>query len=703
MKERKMTPLKEAASEIRELSEKLLRYQYEYYVLNAPTVPDLEYDRLFDRLLALEREHPELGRPDSPTLRVGSDLSAELPEVRHTIPVLSLDKSYTPDEVLAWIRKTTVNAKTDLSFTVEEKIDGVSIVLYYEQGVLVRAVTRGNGLVGNDVTANVKTIGSVPLRLLTRLDVVARGEIYLPVTKFQAINSRMEMPYANPRNLAAGTLRRLKSAEVATVPLDIFVYEGFFSTTLASHIEILEELENSGFRLNRRIGCFSSIGFSVQMIKRHPGWVFGTFRDMPEYILQAAEKRKDLDYEIDGLVIKVNEIAVRDRLGYTGHHPRWAVAYKFDAPQGVTKIKEIDIQVGRTGRITPVARVEPVTIGGSVVSNVTLHNQDYISMLEAAPGDTVAVSKRGDVIPAMERVIEKGENSAAVWQMPLICPACGKGLTVKGAHHFCLNKECPAQVKGRILFFIGTGQMDIENLGPETIDVLMKIGLIKDIPDIYTCNYDNLLEHAGFGPKKISLIKAGVEKSKSKPFRIVLQSLGIPELGQKAAELLLEAGFTDIQALFEAARKKDIESLLAIPGIGEKTAWTLIEEFNDPGLKAMVTKLKAAGLSFSEEKGETVLEGEQIFTGQTWCVTGSFEYFNPRSRAMDLVKKHGGRTVSSITGKTTHLLAGSGAGSKLQKAGALGIHIVTESEFIEMLKNSGVSVLPIDHDHSVIV
>ncbi len=672
--------------EIDELSEKLRRFQHEYYIDNRPTASDAEYDRLFDRLQELERTHPELVKPDSPTHRVGSDLASELPEVNHTIPVLSLDKAYSAEEVVGWMRKLSVQARRDLSFTVEEKIDGISIVLYYREGLLERAVTRGNGLVGNDVTANVRTIAAVPLRLPRPVTVAVRGEIYLPLDRFDELNSRLEQPFANPRNLAAGTIRRVKSAEVARVPLNIFVYEGFFTPPLESHTRVLEELKALGFRLNPRSRVFST-GADPSGL----GELFETpeptagLDAVKEYLETAARERSQLPYEIDGLVIKVNQAEVREALGYTGHHPRWALAYKFESPQGETRVTAIEIQVGRSGRITPVARVEPVLIGGSTISNVTLHNQDYINLLELAVGDRVAVSKRGDVIPAVEGVLEKNEEGYTTYQIPSQCPSCGTRLVLKGAHHFCPNPDCPDQIRGRLFFFVGKKQMDLENLGPETMEVLIRQGLVRDIQDIYTFDPESLLGQPGFGEKKVAAIKAGIEASKKRPFRRVLASLGIPELGLRGAELLVEGGFSSLEALYAAVEAGDPSAFTGIDGIGEVTADIIIRELSRPEVKARLRGLKEAGLSL-EETSSAAPKEDQIFQGQTWCVTGSFDNFKPRSQAEEEIKKRGGKVVSAVTGKTTHLLTGEGGGSKREKALEAGAVLVDEGLFLSLLR-----------------
>jgi len=691
--------------EIRKLSDLLSLYQHAYY-LNKPLVSDLEYDRLFDSLLVFENNNPELKFPDSPSMRVGSDLVKDIPEVNHTIPVLSLDKGYTVDSIRDWMDKTISKVGNDLSFVVEEKIDGVSIVLYYKNGILDLAATRGNGSVGNDITDNVRTIKSVPLRLTEAVDIVVRGEIFLPLAEFENLNSQMEVPFANPRNLTAGTLRRKKSIDVAAIPLDIFIYEGFPDKVELNHVEILGYLKKLGFKVSNSIGVFSPSAPSASSHSTGSGttgteetgtedsgggdvdplWFRGGFNSLSGYVEKCTKERGNLPYEIDGLVIKVNETDVRESLGFTGHHPRWAIAYKFESPEGITTIKGIDIQVGRTGRITPVARVEPVLIGGSTISNVTLHNQDYINLLELAPGDTVSVSKRGDVIPAVERVVDKNEDGNSVWQMPSTCPSCKGRLIKKGAHLFCNNLQCPDQIKGKIFFFLGKNQMDIDNFGPETADFLIEKDYIKRIPDIYSFNYKILEGSSGFGSRKIELITFGVKKSLDQPYRRVLPSLGIPELGKKAVELLISAGLRDVDNLIKIALEKDIDKLVAIKGIGERTAGIIITEFSSKIVLDLINDLKSAGLNFREEELSQENLPPQIFENQIWCITGSFENFKPRSVAGEEITKRGGKTTTSVTSKTTHLLAGESAGSKLTKAQNLGTKIVSENEFMEILK-----------------
>lgn len=664
----------EIRQEAESLAARLRELQHHYYVLNTPLVSDLEYDRLFDRLVALEAEYPELQDENSPSQRLGSDLSSELPEVRHSIPVLSLDKAYAEAELDAWISKLKLQGAT--RFVIEEKLDGSSLVLYYKDGRLERAVTRGNGLIGNDVSANVRTIGSIPLVLPEPRTGPVRGEVFLRKSDFEKINQDQESAYANPRNFAAGSLRRVKSSEVAKVPLRIFVYESFFEGGADSHWENIEDLKRLGFPVNPR----STLLEGDRVLE-----------DLRDYLRKESSQREGLDYEIDGLVLKVDSILLREQLGYTGHHPRWAIAYKFENPQGMSRVLSIDVQIGRTGRATPVARIEPVAISGTMVSNVTLHNQDYIEALELSIGDEVLVSRRGDVIPAIERVLEKSPSAPPVWHMPPDCPSCASLLERIGAHHFCTNFECPDRLMGRLRFFVGRDQMDIDGLGEESLVLLHVAGFLNDIPDIYTLPYEKIVELPGWGEKKLAQLKQGIEDSLGRPYQLVLPSLGIPDLGPKVCELLVQAGYRDVEQLFELVNSGHTEALLAIKGLGEKTVARIEETFRDPSFRRLVDRLKALGLQFLAEP-EEFQEEVGPFKGQVWCVTGSFEHFKPRGKAMEYVKRGGGSVVSDLSSRTTHLLAGSGAGSKLSKAQALKVEVVEEEAFLKILEQGGYSL-----------
>jgi DNA ligase (NAD+) len=676
-----------------ELNEKLLGYQKAYYVDAKPLVSDREYDRLFDRLQLIEKSDPSLCFPSSPTHRVGSDLSSDFPEVTHTIPVLSLDKAYDTSLVNSWIEKCEAKEDKELSFVLEQKIDGISIVLYYEKGVLVRGVTRGNGAVGNDVTNNVRTISSIPLKLTKPIDIAVRGEIYLPKDEFEKINETLEEPFANPRNLCAGTIRRKKSSETAKIPLNIFVYEGFWpnnETPFNDHLEILAELKTLGFRINPTFGVFCNSKMKADERLKNVGLegISGSFSDLPKQVEVQTKNRSSLQYEIDGLVMKVNELKVREKMGYTVHHPRWAIAYKFESPQAESVIKSIDVQVGRTGRVTPVARIKPVLIGGSTVKNVTLHNQLYVDELELAVGDIVEVSKRGDVIPAVERVVEKNEVGNTTYRLPLHCPVCDSTLIQKGAHTFCPNNSCPSQVLGRLEFFAGKAQMDIDSLGPKTLKFFVEKKLINDVQDLYTADIKSLVGEPGFGEKKVNAIIDGLEESKKAPFSRVLTSLGIPEVGKKAVDMIIQSGLNSMDKIYEVVDREDYDLLNEIPLIAHKTSENIFQSLKDPAMKERIEALKLAGLAMEQKE---VDEGEklpQTFLDEVWCATGSFENFNPRTKALEEIEKRGGRTVTSITGKTTHLLLGKNGGSKKTKAEKLGITIIEEPEFMERLKGT---------------
>jgi len=697
---------------MRALERELRRHDDLYYKHATPEVSDAEYDALFDELRALEEAHPELASPDSPSLRVGSDLVHELPEVAHTIPVLSLDKCYSTHELAAWIGKTA--SAGSLSFVLEEKLDGASIVLYYEDGRLVRAVTRGNGSVGNDVTANARTIRTIPLVLARSARLVVRGEVFMRRENFVVFNQAAGGIYANPRNLAAGTLRSIRSGAVSRVPLEFYAYEGFFDgadqgeagasdglplfarqEAGALHSDILAELAALGFRINPNTGLYAndaSLRAAVQ--ERFPSWRVGDVSAVPQAAEDAQAARAGLAYDIDGLVLKVNEIAAREALGYTAHHPRWALAYKFEAPQAVTTLLSISVQVGRNGRITPVAELEPVPLAGSTIARATLHNEDYIRQLELAPGDTVAISKRGDVIPAVERVIEKsggreGAHTPLIWEMPAACPSCGTPLEKHGAHHFCVNRDCADRLIGRLAHFAGKAGLDIDGLGGKTLSLAFDKGLIRRPSDIFTADWKSLESADGFGEKRVTNILNGIAAAKACPFARFLAALGFESLGPSLAESLIKAGYTSIEKIRARALAGDWQAFAVIEGLAETSARQIVHEFSDVRNLAELDALALAGLpnEVAERSSDACGQGPvaQTMRGQRWCVTGSFEQYNPRELAMEEVKRRGGDVVSSVSSKTTHLLAGSGAGSKLAKAQALGVRIISEDEFRALL------------------
>lgn len=677
--------------EIIALRQQIALAQRAYYVDSNPIMSDVEFDVLFDKLSKLESEHPEFYDANSPTAKIGSDIDNELPEREHSVPVLSLDKCYSAEDMLGWIKRTQDKFPSQIELSIEPKIDGSGVVLYYDNGELQYALTRGNGYIGNDITANVKTIRNIPLKISYTGKVAVRGEIYITTKDFEEYNKNYgDNRYANPRNLASGCSRRLKSSEVAECPLRIFVYECFPENQIfSSHLENMIFMKENGLPVNSYFGFFTSQNINEELrdkINRaFPDSTIGNLKNAVEYLLKFSQIRKTLDYDIDGLVIKVNDIALREKLGMTEHHPRWAIAYKFDAPTAQTILKGVTFQVGRGGRITPVALLQPVELAGSVISRATLHNEDYIQMLGINIGDTVNISKRGDVIPAVEEVVEKGENIEPL-SFPEKCPSCASILVKDGAHHFCANSECPKKMLGRLQYFAGRSQMNIESLGDKTLEFLFENKMIIQISDIYTFDFWKLLGTEGYGEKKIRNIFQSVEESKKNPFSVVLASLGLKDIGGKAAEILVN-NFHSVDKIIEAAQKKNLQFFTDIDGFGETLAQSVIDSFNDEKLLEQIKILKNVGLKFAEdEKSEP--ETNLFLSGTRWVVTGSFATFKPREKAAELIKKYGGEVLSSVSGKTTHLLCGEEAGSKLEKARSVGANIVDEQTFIKMIEEN---------------
>lgn len=680
--------------EIIALRQQIALAQRAYYVDSNPIMSDVEFDVLFDKLSKLESEHPEFYDANSPTAKIGSDIDNELPEREHSVPVLSLDKCYSAEDMLGWIKRTQDKFPSQIELSIEPKIDGSGVVLYYDNGELQYALTRGNGYIGNDITANVKTIRNIPLKISYTGKVAVRGEIYITTKDFEEYNKNYgDNRYANPRNLASGCSRRLKSSEVAECPLRIFVYECFPENQIfSSHLENMIFMKENGLPVNSYFGFFTSQNINEELrdkINRaFPDSTIGNLKNAVEYLLKFSQIRKTLDYDIDGLVIKVNDIALREKLGMTEHHPRWAIAYKFDAPTAQTILKGVTFQVGRGGRITPVALLQPVELAGSVISRATLHNEDYIQMLGINIGDTVNISKRGDVIPAVEEVVEKGENIEPL-SFPEKCPSCASILVKDGAHHFCANSECPKKMLGRLQYFAGRSQMNIESLGDKTLEFLFENKMIIQISDIYTFDFWKLLGTEGYGEKKIRNIFQSVEESKRNPFSVVLASLGLKDIGGKAAEILVN-NFHSVDKIIEAAQKKNLQFFTDIDGFGETLAQSVIDSFNDEKLLEQIKILKNVGLKFAEdEKNEQ--ETNLFLSGTRWVVTGSFATFKPREKAAELIKKYGGEVLSSVSGKTTHLLCGEEAGSKLEKARSVGANIVDEQTFIKMIEENTAS------------
>ncbi len=674
--------------EIIKLREKIKEADKAYYVDSNPIMSDKDYDLLFDKLKKIEKEHPEYDDPLSPIKRVGSDLDTSLEERKHSIPVLSLDKAYSVDDVKSWIEKTEKKVNSDLSLVVEPKIDGLSVVLYYNNGGLEYGLTRGNGEVGNDITNNLKTIKSIPLTTNYKKKFAVRGEVFMKREQFAEFNEKYANGlYSNPRNLASGAIKRIKSSETALFPLSIFVYELFLleDKEFDSHIDSLSFLKSEGFLVNDYLGFFSN-GEKKSFSSKE--FVTGSLYDSVSYVDNFKNIRKNIPYDIDGLVIKIDSLPDRDKLGFTEHHPRWAIAFKFEAPLAETVVESIDVQIGRGGRATPVANLKPVELAGSTIARATLHNQDYIDAIGVNIGDTVSISKRGDVIPAVEEVIEKGEHLEP-FKIPLVCPSCKEPLYPDGAHLFCKNEACPKRVLGGLQYFVGRDQMDIESLGDKTIEFLFDKGFVKSITDIYEFDYDKLSLYEGFKDKKINNIKEAVEKSKSTDFKVVLYSLGLKDIGKKVSELLVKK-FKSIDNIVAEASKRDSTIFSRIDGIGEILANSIVEHFNNPSLIALINKLRSYG--FVLESNETDDSSNLGFlSGTKWVITGSFDNFKPREKAKELIESFGGTVMDSISSKTSYLLAGAEAGSKLDKAKKLNVKIVDESQFMDIINKEALS------------
>jgi len=687
----------DASRRIDELSRLLLRHQHLYYVLARPEISDQQYDRLFDELERLEKQHPEMAWTNSPTRRVGSDLDNRLEERRHSIQVLSLDKEYMTDGVVEWMRKLADRHGDDTGFVVEEKLDGAAVVLYYRGGELDLALTRGDGYTGNDITANARTIASIPLVLHSSANLVVRGEVFINREDFKTFNQAQDNRYSSPRNLAAGTLRQLKSSLAAKVPLRFNGYEAWMDPEGFSldsrgtrlnpgrdHVARLAFLEEAGFRSTGHSGFFCREAGRLHEVSRLlPDITTGTLEEFADFVSAARKRREKLDYEIDGLVIKINEIPVRDVLGSTAHHPRWALAFKFDAPEAETQLLGIQVQVGRNGRVTPVALLEPVGVGGSTVSRATLHNQEYINTLELRIGDRVRISRRGDVIPAVEKVVEPTERPGGIFQLPDRCPFCESVLVRQGAHHFCSNRECPERQRRALIYFTARAQMNIESLGEKTIHLLYQKGLVRRIADIYSFDPRELSGEPGFKERKIAAISQGIAASREQPFSRVLAALGIEGVGSSAIRLLLENGFTSMEKISAVAAAGDPEPFAAIHGFGEVTARTLVDYFMDAENLTLINELTAAGLRMKCDENRN--RKSDSLAGTVWVISGSFEHFNPRSRAASEIISRGGRIAATVSGKTSHLLMGRNPGSKKDKAEKAGIIIVDEERFLEML------------------
>ncbi|QMU99318.1 DNA ligase (NAD(+)) LigA [Borrelia sp. A-FGy1] len=667
---------KRIENEILYLKNLINRWNKEYYIDSSPSVDDFHYDKSLLRLQDLENKYPEYKTLDSPTFKFGSDLLNDFKEIQHSFPILSLDKVYNEYELLLWIYKIRLdecNTRLGVSncISVEPKIDGCSIVLYYKNGILDKALTRGNGRVGNDVTENVRTIKNVPLFIDKEFDLVLRGEIYISKENFLKINQTFENSYINARNLASGILRRINSKEVSNLPLDIFVYDVLYSSIdFNTNHNALDKLEKLGFKVNPFFKVFDGKNLEENIVG---------------YVREIEEKRNSFEYEIDGVVIKVDSFNLREALGYTSHHPKWSIAYKFESITSVTKVIDIFIQVGRSGKITPVAHIERVLVSGAFIENATLHNQDYIDSIDLNIGDIVSISRRGDVIPAIESVVEK--LSVGSFKIPDSCPSCGISLMREGAHLFCENKSCRFRIIEQIKYFCSKKCMDIVGLSNKTIEFLFKMNFIYSEIDLYTFNFDRLINLKGFKFKKVDKLKNSIENSKKKPFKKLFLSMSIKEVGENTIELLIANNLNSFDVISALCKDKDkaLVELLKIKGIGERIALNIIESFNDENVLKKFNFFKELGFRMKEDDTNHSLNNTFLY-GKKFCITGSFKEY-PRHILIEKMNKRGAFFNKSVTKNLDFLLVGEKPGLKVRKAIDLGIKIISFSDIKSLISS----------------
>jgi DNA ligase (NAD+) len=660
-------------AKIAELRKQIETANHNYYVLDNPTISDAEYDRLMRELQNLEATYPELITPDSPTQRVGAKPLNEFKTVTHRIPLLSLDNALDEGEIREFVARVIKGLPdAEIQFVCEPKIDGLAVELVYENGIFVSGSTRGDGLTGEDITQNLKTIHSVRLKLQTNLPIPTllevRGEVYMDKADFQRLNEQQiqegKPPFANPRNSAAGSLRQLDPQITAKRPLKFFAYalgscEGY---SFQTHHEFLDALRQWGFRVNPLIETVMGV------------------QAMIDYYRRIESMRETIDYDIDGVVFKVDSLAQQAELGFKSRSPRWAIAGKFKARQEVTQITDIEASVGRTGAITPVAHLQPVPIGGVIVSNATLHNQDEIDRKDIRIGDWVVVQRAGDVIPQVVKVIpERRTGSEIPYHIPPNCPVCGTPLVREEdeAKHRCPNISCPAQIKASIEHFASKRAMNIDGLGEKLVEQLVDDGLIKNIADLYFLQKEQLLEIERMGAKSAQNLIEAIAASKNTSLARFLFALGIRNVGEHMGKVL-EKAFGSLAKIESAT----LEELTAIEGVGPVVAESIINFFSAASNRDTIAKLLSGGIQFDTVSAIPQKNG---VTGQTFVFTGTLSKFS-RDEAQALVEKYGGQAASSVSKKTNYVVIGENAGSKAETARRLGVKILSESEFLEMLK-----------------
>ena len=651
---------------IEELTATLTDANYRYYVLDDPTMPDFEYDRLLRELEDLEAAHPELAKADSPTRRVGGAALSQFEKVQHPVPLMSLQDVFSMEELNEFLEKT-MSSGTDLLFSVEPKIDGLSVALEYVNGEFVRGATRGDGNVGEDVTENLRTIRSIPMKLENApARLIVRGEVFMPKKSFEKLNERQEAEgkplFANPRNAAAGSLRQLDSKLTAKRGLDIYIFniQLIEGVTFKSHTETLEYLKSLKFKVipQKTLGTIAKIDAEVAAIN---------------------ERREKMTCDIDGAVIKLDDLALREVLGATAKFPRWAAAYKYPPEIKPTVVEDIVVQVGRTGVLTPKAVVRPVRLAGTTVTNATLHNQDFISQRDIRIGDTVLIRKAGEIIPEILEVdISRRPAESQPYHLPSHCPVCGAAVQKDedGAFLRCTGVECPAQLSRNIAHFVSRDAMDIEGLGSAIVEALIERELINSPADIYYLTLDDVKSLWKSGSKAAQKLIDAIEASKQQDVSRLIYALGIRQVGVKTGKVLAST-FGSMDALAEAS----LEELTAVPDVGEITASSIFDWFRQEQSKHIIQRLRDAGVNFSA----TRVVSDRRFAGMTFVLTGALSKFT-REEATEKIELLGGKASGSVSKKTTYVVVGENAGSKERKARELGIPILSEDEFLNMIQ-----------------
>lgn len=676
-----MIPSSNAGDRIEELRRAINYHDYRYYTLNDPVISDSEYDTLMDELRALEAEHPELITPDSPTQRVGGEPADAFTKVDHPAPILSLDKASSGDEIFAWwdrVSKHLPDRLPQLAWVVEPKLDGLTVVLHYRDGQFVLGATRGDGMVGEDVTTNLRTIRTLPLQIPVTQDalpvpsrLVIRGEVIMRIDAFEALNQQQselgEKPFANPRNAAAGSLRQLDPQVVAARPLTVLCYSIVDSDGAlpATQWETLSYLKEIGFPVSEYVARFDSLD------------------DVVGYCEAWIEKRDAIDYEIDGLVIKVDDRVTRERMGVVGRAPRGSVAFKFPGREATTRLLDIGVNVGRTGALIPYAVLEPVEVGGVTIQKATLHNFEDLQKKDIRIGDTVVVRRAGDVIPyVVGPVEEKRTGNERLYQLPATCPSCGERVVSAEDEVavYCINSACPEQLFRRVDHFVAV--MDIEGLGERTVQLLVDEGLVHDAADLYTLTADDLLPLEGFAEKSVENLLGAIEDSKDCSLAQALAALGIKGVGGTVAQLLT-SHYRSVDELAAASQ----EELEAIEGMGPHTARSIVSWFSRPQNQALLEKLRRAGVKLEQEKLAGPAEGP--LEGLTFVITGTLPSMS-RREATAFVEEHGGRVTGSVSGNTDYLLSGESPGAtKTRKAQQLGVPTIDEEELRRMVGGEG--------------